>query len=75
VTRRELMLIAETITALDLAAEARAHVTTRFASMLARSEPRFHRDRFVAACDPYRALRAKTGAERDADATRALGGR
>jgi hypothetical protein len=62
------MLIAETINGLAIAPEARSHVTTRFASMLAGSFSHFDRSRFVAACDPYSVLRAEAEVEPDADA-------
>jgi hypothetical protein len=61
------MVIAETINGLAIAPEARSHVTARFASMLANSLSHFDRSRFVAACDPYCALRAETEVEPDAD--------
>ena len=67
-TRRDVMAIAETINRLAIAPEARSHVTARFASMLAGSRADFDRSGFVAACDPYCALRAAAELEPDADA-------
>ena len=66
-TRRDVMAIAETINQLAIAPEARSHVTARFASRLAGSLPDFDRTGFVAACDPYRSLRAEAEVEPDAD--------
>jgi hypothetical protein len=67
-TRREVIMIAERINGLAIAPEARSHVTTQFASMLAGSLPDFDRSLFVTLCDPYRTLRAEAEVEPGAEA-------
>jgi len=59
-TRKDFNLIAKTIRILDVDAATRAHIANVFAASLSTTNPRFDRDRFVAATvskNPIKAMR------------------